>query len=110
MATKKQLAALKKGREALAKKRAGKKPVKKAVKKTVKKTRRKNPAKRATEYAVKMVWKNKHVYYVKPGVYETDKDKAKGYKSLPSATKKARELFNSFKVSPALESVSIVKK
>lgn len=106
MATKKQLAALKKGREALAKKRAGKKP----VKKTVKKTRRKNPAKRSTEYAVKMVWKNKHVYFVKSGVFETDKDKAKGYKTLASATKKARELFNSFKVSPSLESISVVKK
>ena len=100
-ATAKQLAALKKGREAMAKKRAAGTVKKRVAKKPAAKRKapvvKKNPAKSAPKYSVKITLKDDRVGYLTHAM-TLDSEKSKAAKvSLTNAEKEATNYFNSNK-------------
>lgn len=110
MATAKQLAALKKGREARAKKAAlGKTSVKRKTKPKVaaKVVRKKNPIKPSVYIVVIHITPKKYGYLTVSGAIDTDPKLAKVC-SLASAEKVATAFFNKHK--NQLHSVSVQKK
>lgn len=92
MATAKQLANLKKGREALAKKRASGKVKKSSTRKTIKKV-----AKTRETYLIKITTANKKIGYVRDGdSLDTDIKKAKKFGKV-TGEKVATEFFELYK-------------